>query len=57
MFCAGADNYKSSNHNCRKEQWLMNQLCNQKHFYEHYLQSKHRGNCDWGFATIDNAET
>ena len=56
-FRAGANNYKSTHRNFRKEQILSNQARNQKIFHEHYLQNNHNGICDWEITLIDNAET
>ena len=54
---ARANNYKSMHRNFRKEQILSNQACNQKHFYEYYLQNDYNGICDWEITIIDHAET
>ena len=56
-FRAEANNYKSTYRNFRKEQKLSNQVSNQKPFHEHYLQSDHKGICDWEITIIDHAET
>ena len=56
-FRAGANNYKSTHRNFRKEQILSNQTRNQKIFHEHYLQNNHNRICDWEITLIDNAET
>ena len=49
--------YKSTHRNFRKEQTLSNQVRNQKHFHEHYLQNDHNGISDWKTTIIDHAET
>ena len=56
-FCARANNYKSTHHNFRKEQKLLNQGRNQKHFHEHCLQNDHNGICEWEITIIDHAKT
>ena len=42
-FRAGANNYKSTHRDFRKEQNLLNRARNQKRFHKHYLQSSHNG--------------
>ena len=54
-FRARADNYKSMHCNFRREQILSNQVHNQKHFHEHYLQNDLNGICDCEIIT-DHAE-
>ena len=31
-------------------------MCNQQHFYKHYLQSDHNGIRDWEITITDHAE-
>ena len=56
-FRARVNNYKSTHPNFRKEQILSNQVRNQKHFHEHYLQNEHNEICDWEITIIDHAKT
>ena len=56
-FRARANNYKIKQRNCRKEQILSYQACNQKRFHEHYLQYDHNKICDWEITITDHAET